>query len=86
MPFKPRRGRRAFDMPYIATIGYSDNDVPFVWYQLLPASLYSHRVNVVYLHIRVNEEDKITIPSEHFHCVRCKIMGTVKTLQEYTCV
>lgn len=77
---------KQFDQPYICTIGYKDHNTPFVWYQMLPASIFSHRVNVVYLNIRVNEYSELKIPSEYFHCVRCKIMGTVKTLQEYTCV
>lgn len=71
---------------YIGMISFGDHGQKTCSYQLLPADIYSHRVNVVYLNIRVNNYSELKIPSEYFHCVRCKLMGTVKTLQEYTCV
>lgn len=74
-----RRVRRAFDQPYITTIGRNEQGIPFVRYQLLPAYIHEHRVNVVYLNAIVK------IPSNHFHCINCKLMGGIKTLQEYTC-
>lgn len=76
---------KLFDPPYIKTIGKDELGTPFVRYQLLPADICGHRVNVVYADVRVQPTLTIKIPSSHFHCIRCKIMGTIETMRQYTC-
>ena len=83
---KKMRERHIFDAPYITIMGQNEDKVPFVQYLLLPASIAGHRVNVVYAEVRVRPTLKIKIPSGHFHCIRCKIMGSMETLRSYNCI
>ena len=79
------REPKAFDAPYITTTGRDENGTPFIRYQFLPANICGHRVNVVYADVRVQPTLTIKIPSSHFHCIRCKIMGTIETMRQYNC-
>lgn len=74
-----------FDAPYILTMGKDEVGTPFVRYQLLPAHIAGHRCNVVYAEVYVQPTLTIKIPSAHFHCINCKLMGTINTLREYRC-
>lgn len=80
-----KREPRAFDAPHITSLGFDEVGTPFVRYQLLPADIAGHRVNVVYAEVYVQPTLTIKIPSAHFHCIRCKIMGTITTLRSYSC-
>lgn len=57
----------------------------FIRYQHCPAYMFGHRVNIVYHFIPVQPDVTVKIASEHFHCVNCKLMGSINTMQEYTC-
>ena len=82
---KKRYIRKAFSAPHITTMGINEDGIPFVRYQLLPASICGHRVNVVYAEVSVQPTMKIKIPSGHFHCIQCKLMGSIETMRQYTC-
>lgn len=75
----------AFDHPYITTMGLNEDRIPFVRYQILPAEICGHRVNVVYAEVRVQPTLIVKVPSGHFHCIRCKLMGNIETLRSYNC-
>lgn len=78
-----------FDAPYLLTMSAEDGG--WVRYQLLPASMHGHRVDIVYYDIIVNiKEDRtdyvtVKIPSETFHCIYCKLMGNQYTFERYSC-
>jgi hypothetical protein len=75
---------KAFDSPYLFTMGAENGG--WVRYQLLPASMSGHRVNLVYHSIEVNpDEPPMEIWEDFFHCIHCKLMGTKTTMQEYSC-
>lgn len=72
---------KQFEHPYMVTITKD-----WVRYQILPASLHGHSVNPVYQDIEVNADgSRVKIPTEFFHCIHCKLMGTIDTLREYSC-
>jgi hypothetical protein len=72
------------DSPYLLTMGTQNGG--WVRYQLFPASMHGHRVNLVNNFIDVNDnEPALEIESEDFYCIHCKLMGTETTMQEYTC-
>jgi hypothetical protein len=75
---------KAFDQPYLITMGYKDG-IPFVRYQLLPCYIHGHRVNLVSYYLRVNTVPPLRIWSGYFHCIHCKIMGSTETLRRYSC-
>jgi hypothetical protein len=84
-----RNPPKMFDHPYITTISAQNGG--WVRYQLLPMHLHGHRVNPVQHRVFVNIDEEgnpifVWVPTNHFHCVHCKIMGTETTLQEYSCV
>lgn len=78
---------KQFDHPSIITSGCDPvTRIKFVRYQLLPALIHGHRVNLVHHYVLVNTaEPRLKIWSGHFHCIHCKIMGSELTLQEYSC-
>ena len=63
--------RKAFDQPYLLTMGKD-----FVHYQLFPATVEGHRVNLV-------KEGHVWFG--RFHCCRCGLLGSLSTLQDYPC-
>jgi hypothetical protein len=72
---------KAFDSTYLLTMTKN-----WVRYQLLPASMHGHRVNVVDHFIHVNEDEPpLSIWSGQFNCIRCKLMGSEETMREYKC-
>lgn len=74
------------DRDYICTIGKDERGNPFCRYDLLPISMHGHRVDIVYYDIEVNPDgSRVKYPSGIFHCIDCKLMGTVKTMKEYIC-
>jgi hypothetical protein len=77
---------KAFDQPYILTMGLTDG-TPFVRYQLLPASMGDgHRVELVWHCVNVNHScPPLRVISGHFHCINCGLMGTRETFTEYHC-
>lgn len=61
------------------------------WYYeeiyLLPRPLAGHCVDVVRYDIEVNPDgSRVKIPSNFYHCVKCKLMGTETTMREYRCL
>lgn len=75
---------KMFDAPYLLTMGTENGG--WCRYQLFPASMHGHRINIVYYDITVNPDgSRVKIPSGHFHCVNCKLMGTTNTMKEYDC-
>lgn len=80
-----RRNRpKAFDAPYLLTMSAQNGG--WCRYQLLPASMHGHRVNLVSHFITVNDaEPDLEIWSGQFHCVDCKMMGNEITMERYTC-
>lgn len=75
---------KMFDAPYLLTMGAENGGR--VRYQLLPASMHGHHVDIVYYDIEVNPDgSRVKYPSGNFHCVDCKLMGTVNTMKEYNC-
>lgn len=80
-----RNRRKKFDL---VTTGINAQGNPFVWYQNYPALMgLRHHVNGVNYFIHVNpDEPPLKVPSEFFHCVDCKLMGTRKTFKEYKCM
>jgi len=76
---------KQFDHPYLKTIG-TENGIPFVRYQVLPAYIHGHRVNLVHYDIKVNPDgSRVKYWSGLFHCIHCKIMGSRQTLKDYSC-
>lgn len=75
---------KLFDAPHLLTMRAENGG--WVRYQLLPASVHGHHVDIVYYDIEVNPDgSRVKYPSGHFHCVDCKLMGTVNTMKEYNC-
>lgn len=75
---------KQFDAPYLLTMGAGNGGS--IRFQLLPASMHGHRINLVSYFITVNySEPKLEIWSGNFHCVDCKLMGTEHTMKEYSC-
>lgn len=75
---------KMFDAFYLLTMGAENGG--WVRYQLLPASMHGHRVNIVYYDIEVNPDgSRVKYASGHFHCVNCKLMGTENTMRTYAC-
>jgi len=73
-----------FDAPYLLTMGAQNGG--WVRYQLLPAYMHGHRVNIVYYDIEVNPDgSRVKYPSEFYHCIHCGLMGSEETMQNYTC-
>lgn len=73
---KPYRSPRMFDAEYILTMGLDPRTrIPFVIYQLLPAYIDGHHVNII----------KRNGVIDMFVCTRCKIMGNRQTLKDYHC-
>lgn len=82
--FRDHSKIKMFDAPYLLTMGAKNGG--WCRYQLLPASMHGHRVNIVYYDIEVNPDgSKVKILSGWYHCVNCKLMGPVNTMEEYDC-
>jgi hypothetical protein len=76
-----RKKYKAFDSPYLLTMGKD-----WCRYQLLPASMHGHRVNLVNHYEWVNpKEPPLELWSGFFHCVDCKLMGSTTTMENYRC-
>ena len=79
-----RNRPKMFDSPYLLTMSAQNGG--WVRYQLLPASMHGHRVNLVQYYIEVNpEEELLEIWSGNFHCIYCKLMGSEATMRAYSC-
>jgi len=75
---------KMFDYPYLLTMSAENGG--WVRYQLLPASMHGHRVNLVDYFIEVNPaEPPLEIWSGNYHCIHCKLMGSETTMETYTC-
>lgn len=67
---------KAFDYPYLLTMGNGA-----VRYQLLPATVHGHRVNIVnYI------SEHVSYWSGNFICTRCKLLGGNDTMKQYRCL
>lgn len=67
-------------------IGINAMGNPFVRYQDFPAQMGRHHVTGIDYFVYVNPaEPALKIPSELFHCVDCKLMGSIQTFRGYRC-
>lgn len=73
-----------FDAPYLLTMSAQNGG--WVRYQILPAPMHGHRIDIVYYDIEVNPDgSRVKYPSGLYYCVDCKLMGSVSTMKEYVC-
>jgi len=74
-----------FDLDYDFTICNADGNGT-TWYFKCPVPMHGHHVNIVYYDIGVNPDgSRVKFPSGFYHCVNCKLMGTLNSMQEYRC-